>query len=610
MPELHTASVRRFLIAFVSVLLVGLIFYSFQSITADHARTLAVAEQETRSYAAALHEHADRAFGEADRALATVAESINARGGLKAVGERELHDLLLANARNAPQIGSIFVVDRTGAMPANSLQFPMKPVNVADRDYFTFHQSNPDRGIYISSPFKGRVVNKWRFTMSQPLKDRRGQFDGLVAVAFEIDYFQKFYASLNQNVNSRFLLTRSDGTLLVVQPLKETAFFTDFKKNSALATKYLPKSPVGTFHVTNPLIGKESRIVSYKSLDRYPIVAVISFSIHECMAPWLKRATTNALTMGTLCVVVAVLTTLLIRQLKRLEAAHALLVDQQDVERKLNEELEQRVTERTIQWKAANDALQREIEQHKQAQEEVTWLNEDLIRQQNALVIANRELEAFSYSVSHDLRAPLRHLCGFVNILLEDHVDALDETATMYLSRIYNASQKMGALIDSLLELSRISRYKMHISSVYLTLLAREIAESLQDTAPNRHVTWQIAEDLVVQADETLMRNVLENLLGNAWKYTGQKDLAIIEFASCIQGGEQVYFVRDNGTGFDMAHRDKLFGAFQRLHGTEFDGMGIGLATVQRIIHRHNGDIWAEAAQDEGATFYFTLSKQ
>jgi light-regulated signal transduction histidine kinase (bacteriophytochrome) len=254
--------------------------------------------------------------------------------------------------------------------------------------------------------------------------------------------------------------------------------------------------------------------------------------------------------------------------------------------------------------------LQREIEQHKQAQEEVTWLNEDLIRQQNALVIANRELEAFSYSVSHDLRAPLRHLCGFVNILLEDHVDALDETATMYLSRIYNASQKMGALIDSLLELSRISRYKMHISSVYLTLLAREIAESLQDTAPNRHVTWQIAEDLVVQADETLMRNVLENLLGNAWKYTGQKDLAIIEFASCIQGGEQVYFVRDNGTGFDMAHRDKLFGAFQRLHGTEFDGMGIGLATVQRIIHRHNGDIWAEAAQDEGATFYFTLSKQ
>jgi light-regulated signal transduction histidine kinase (bacteriophytochrome) len=149
----------------------------------------------------------------------------------------------------------------------------------------------------------------------------------------------------------------------------------------------------------------------------------------------------------------------------------------------------------------------------------------------------------------------------------------------------------------------------MHISTVHLTILAREIAESLHDTAPNRKVTWQIAEDLVVQADETLMRNVLENLLGNAWKYTGLKDAAIIEFASCTQGGELVYFVRDNGTGFDMTHRDKLFGAFQRLHGTEFDGMGIGLATVQRIIHRHDGDIWAEATQDEGATFYFTLPK-
>lgn len=610
MPELHTARVRRFIIACVSVLLVGLIFYSFQSITTDHARTLAAAEQETRGYAAALHEHADRAFGEADRALGTIAESINARGGLKAVGERELHDLLRANARNAPQIGSLFVIDRTGSMSANSLQFPIKTVNVADRDYFTFHQNNPDQGIYVSRPFKGRVVNKWRFTLSQPLKDGRGQFDGLVAVAFEIDYFQKFYASLNQSANSRFLLTRTDGTLLVVQPLMETAFLTDFKKKSALATKHLPTSPVGTFHVTNPLIGKETRIVSYKSLNRYPIVAVISFSIREAMAPWLKRATTNALTMGTLCMVVAVLTTVLIRQLKRLEAAHAQLVDQQEVERKLNEELEQRVTERTMQWKSANDALQREIEQHKQAKEEVTWLNEDLMRQQSALVIANRELEAFSYSVSHDLRAPLRHICGFVSILQEDHVHTLDEAATMYLGRINNASQKMGDLIDSLLELSRISQYKMHISTVYLTILAREIAESLHDTAPNRQVTWQIAEDLVVQADETLMRNVLENLLGNAWKYTGLKDTAIIEFASCTERGEQVYFVRDNGTGFDMAHRDKLFGAFQRLHGTEFDGMGIGLATVQRIIHRHDGDIWAEAAEDEGATFYFTVPKQ
>jgi light-regulated signal transduction histidine kinase (bacteriophytochrome) len=359
--------------------------------------------------------------------------------------------------------------------------------------------------------------------------------------------------------------------------------------------------------VNKPLIGKDARIISYKSLVRFPVVADISYSRKVVLAPWVKRTATNSSIMIILCVVVTILSTLLIRQLKRLEAAHAQLIAQQENERRLNEELEQRVTERTLELESTNIALQREIEQHKQAKEEVTWLNEDLLRQQHALVVSNQELETFSYSVSHDLRAPLRHLCGFVNILQEDYSSTLDETAQMYLARIFNASQRMGGLIDSLLELSRICQYKMHIATVNLTAIARETADSLRDLAPERQAEWRIADDLSVQADETLMRNVLENLLGNAWKYTGTKGAAVIEFASFSENGEEVFFVKDNGAGFDMSYSDKLFGAFQRLHGTEFDGMGIGLATVQRIIHRHEGRIWAEGEPDRGATFYFTV---
>jgi PAS domain S-box-containing protein len=254
----------------------------------------------------------------------------------------------------------------------------------------------------------------------------------------------------------------------------------------------------------------------------------------------------------------------------------SLAEDQKRVEgqiRLLNLELEQRIRERTLQLEAAN-----------------------------------KELEAFAYSVSHDLRAPLRALDGFSSALLEDYKGQLDEHGQHYLARIQEASRRMGQLIEDLLNLSRVARREMALERVDLSSLAQGIADELQAQAPERKVEFDITPELMVWADHNLIKIALENLLSNAFKFTGSRSQGRIQVGMIEPSGERVFFVRDNGVGFNMAYADKLFTPFQRLHSVqEFPGTGIGLVTVQRIISRHGGRIWPEAAEDQGATFYFTL---
>jgi len=281
--------------------------------------------------------------------------------------------------------------------------------------------------------------------------------------------------------------------------------------------------------------------------------------------------------------------------------------------RKLNAELEQRVAERTAQ-----------------------------------LAVANRELEAFAYSVSHDLRAPRRSMDGFSQVLLEDYADRLDAEGKDAIGRVRAAAGRMAELIDALLALSRVTRAEFQRERVDLSALVREIAEDFRGRELERGVEFVIADGLTAEGDTRLLRAALENLLDNAWKYTAKQPQARIEFGrltplpasaspdehpernvvkskghrergepsegGASQGpgvGGEVYFVRDNGAGFDMAYADKLFGVFQRLQAQgEFKGLGIGLATVQRILHRHGGRVWAESAVGQGATFYFTIAKE
>jgi light-regulated signal transduction histidine kinase (bacteriophytochrome) len=253
--------------------------------------------------------------------------------------------------------------------------------------------------------------------------------------------------------------------------------------------------------------------------------------------------------------------------------AMAALVKSRNEVRSANAELEDRVAERTRQLEAAN-----------------------------------RELEAFAYAVSHDLRAPLRSMSGFSQILQENAPPGLDEKSRHYLQRIHDASMRMSGLIEDLLNLSRIGRSELTARPISLSQVATEAAAAVRERYPKRDVQLEVAPGLEVNADPRLLRIALENLLSNAWKYTARAAQASVSVG--VQTGEHgpVYFVRDNGVGFDIKYADKLFVPFQRLHPeTEFPGSGIGLVTVQRIIARHGGRIWADAKPDEGATFYFTL---
>jgi light-regulated signal transduction histidine kinase (bacteriophytochrome) len=270
----------------------------------------------------------------------------------------------------------------------------------------------------------------------------------------------------------------------------------------------------------------------------------------------------------------AVLLYVLLRRYERRGGdAMAALIESRNQTRRANADLERRVAERTRQLESAN-----------------------------------RELEAFAYAVSHDLRAPLRSMSGFSQILQENAPPGLDEKSRHYLQRIHDASLRMSGLIEDLLNLSRIGRSELTARPIDLSQIAAEAAAAVRERHPTREVQLEVAPGMTVNADPRLLRIALENLLSNAWKYTARCPQARVSIGT--QAGEHgpVYFVRDNGVGFDMKYADKLFVPFQRLHPeTEFPGNGIGLVTVQRIVARHGGRIWADARLDEGATFYFTL---
>jgi two-component system sensor histidine kinase/response regulator len=278
------------------------------------------------------------------------------------------------------------------------------------------------------------------------------------------------------------------------------------------------------------------------------------------------------------------------------------------------ETLEARVEERTTELARANERLQTELAERKRAEDRVKELNQDLERRvaerTAQLGVANKDLEAFSYSVSHDLRAPLRHIDGFAHILIEKHSLQLTPDAQQLLKHIQEGTQKMGRMIGDLLNLARLDRRSMAFETTSLSPLVDSVVQDLKSETVEREIEWRVGSLSTVQCDPGLLRQVFANLLSNAVKYTRPRQRAVIEIGELTIEGQTVFFVRDNGAGFDPKYAGKLFGVFQRLHtDQEFEGTGIGLTTVERIIRKHGGRVWAEAETDKGATFHFSLGE-
>jgi two-component system sensor histidine kinase/response regulator len=288
-------------------------------------------------------------------------------------------------------------------------------------------------------------------------------------------------------------------------------------------------------------------------------------------------------------------------------------IKQQELQQ-AKETLEVRVAERTAELAQTNEQLQIELVERKRAEEQIKKLNEDLERRvaerTAQLASANDELEAFSYSVSHDLRAPLRHINGFSGTLIEEHSSQLVPEAQQLLKRIKEGTQRMARIIDDLLNLARLDRHSMALQMTSLNSLVENVLHDLESETIARKIEWRVGALPSVNCDPGLIQQVFANLLSNAVKYSRRREPAIIEVDQSTIDGQLVLFVRDNGAGFNPKYSDKLFGTFQRLHSDEeFEGTGVGLATVQRIVRKHGGRVWAESEVNKGATFYFSLSE-
>lgn len=274
-------------------------------------------------------------------------------------------------------------------------------------------------------------------------------------------------------------------------------------------------------------------------------------------------------------------------------------------------ELEQRVADRTAELAASNQELLKEVAERRNAEQEIKKLNEDLNHRAALLEAANEELEAFAHSISHDLRAPLRHISGFADILRDEAGPAMDQTALQCLDKIQSSARHMGVLIDELLRFSRLSRTQLVFLEIDLDSLVKQVISEMEPDLGGRRVLWNHLPLPNISGDPTMIHQVFENLISNALKYSALRDPAEITIG-VLDGkpDEYIFFVQDNGAGFDPNYSHKLFGAFQRLHSQEeFEGVGIGLANVRRIVNRHGGRTWADSQPGNGATFYFSLPK-
>jgi signal transduction histidine kinase len=460
-----------------------------------------------------------------------------------------------------------------------------------NRPFFIEGKKSP----YTQSLYYSVSIQQPAITVSAPINSTDGRLLGVIAGRLNL---AELYAiinpvSLNRETLDAYIVTQSN--LFATQPrfMEDTVIL-----QRGIRTAAVDACIAGGKGITEGLDYQNVAVItSYRWLADENMCLIVEMQQAEAFSGIQSLAKTIVLIAGTILLVATLIATALARTITQ-----PLLRLKEAALRLGKGEWDYRVpTESTDEL----GSLAREFNH----MADVLSENEARLREQTRLLLdSNQQLEAFSYSVSHDLRAPLRSVDGFSRILLEDYSNKLDDDGKRYITIVRDGAQQMGKLIDDLLAFSRISRQSISTQEINVEKLVNEIAESAKKEEENRNIEIEIGSLPTCHADSSLVRQVFQNLLSNAIKYTRNREIAYIEVGAKMVDGDTVYYVRDNGAGFDMKYADKLFGVFQRLHrADEFEGTGVGLAIVRRIINRHSGRIWADAEVDKGATFFFTL---
>jgi signal transduction histidine kinase len=598
-------------VVILNLFVYGLVGFSLYSNRNLHEEQITVAAQ---NLSLLLKTSIADIIDKADVTLLAVVDEVEHQLATGAIDEQKLNATIARYLVRVPELDGLRVTTARGDAAYGSGVVRGAVKNMADRDYFQYARDNPKGEMFISKPVFGRVANKWVFNIARRVNHPDGTFAGVAYGALPLDYFLKMFAAIDVGPHGAIALRDGSMGIIVRYPEPKGSGSSIGVTAIAPAMKELLSTghSEGTVHEVSAVDHVERRF-SFRKIAPFPLYITIARATSDYLAEWHQEVIKILSLTALFSVVTLVLTWQVVNRWNNEKLVEGEL-------RKSRDELEQRVAERTEEIGRINEDLSAELRERKLAEEllraseeQVRTLNEDLERRvrerTNELEALNRELEAFSYSVSHDLRAPLRGIDGWSQALLEDYGDRLDAQGKEYLDTVRTEAQRMGQLIDALLTLSRVTRAEIKNESVDLSDLAANVIETLGQGAPERKVAVRITPGMKVTGDPLLLKVLLHNLLGNAWKFTTCRETGEIEFGLIRDDdGRDTYFIRDNGAGFDMAFAGKLFTPFQRLHSLEeYPGTGIGLATVRRIVRRHRGTVRAESEPGKGATFYFTI---
>ncbi len=539
---------------------VGVIALLLLSLINDFQDANQHAQVEVENISRLLEEHVFATVSKADLLLREVQRNVrpnDMRLNRVVSGSRrqELHALLKSQLGSAPEVAVIHITDATGYHMYSSLD-QVPHINIADRYHFIRHRDDAAAGLVISPPVISRTTGKWTIVLARRLSFEDGSFAGTVNVILDLEYFQQFYNSLNLGTSGLVSLYDKELHLAARYPPSEK----DMGKIANLyAKKYIDQGQKhASYHAKSPLDGVE-RLYDFRQVGDLPLIVVAGIGEDDYLADSYR----HIWQYGVGAIIFSLVVMGFVVRQRRAEAAIF----------QLNAELERRVAQRTVE-----------------------------------LETAIYDLENFNYSASHDLRIPLRAVDGFSRILLDEYSERLDCEGRRLLNVVRDNTKKMAQLIDDMQAFSRTGRTVTAPTEVNMDELVRGVVVELKPGTAGRELKLEIHSLPPAFADRVMMHRVIFSLLSNAIKFTRPKATALIEVGARTENNETIYYVKDNGVGFDMQYADKLFGVFQRLHGPmEFEGTGIGLAIVKRIITRHGGRVWAEGKVNVGATIYFAL---